>query len=80
VTQLESLYYHSKSQGLMIYIRIMLYFQRVVGLYFARPGPSLSRSGPVLDFDRLADELRMSYEILPRVPDTWLFGPAHPSP
>jgi hypothetical protein len=33
IQQLESLFYDSKQQGMMVAIRIMLYYQRSVGLY-----------------------------------------------
>ena len=74
ILQLESLYYHNKSQGLMIAIRVMLYFQRLVAHYFrkARSAP-VGTDVPVPDFDRLMDELRMqAYDFLPRMPDTWM--------
>jgi hypothetical protein len=35
IQQLESLFYDSKQQGMMVAIRIMLYYQRV-GLYYRK--------------------------------------------
>lgn len=67
ILQLESLFHHNGSQGLMVAIRIMLYFQRLVVLYFRKartiPIPGVV---PLPDVDRLMDEMRMqSYDFLP---------------
>jgi hypothetical protein len=74
VLQLESLFFNNKRMGLMMAVRIMLYFQRSTALYF-RKARDTDVANPVTvpDFDRLADDLRMqAYDSLPHVPDTWM--------
>lgn len=74
ILQLESLFHSNPRLGLMVAIRIMLYFQRITGLYY-RKARSTPSGDLVLapDFDKLSDDLRMqAYDALPRVPDTWM--------
>ena len=74
VLQLESLFYSNPRMGMMIAVRVMLFFQRSTGLYYRRAReapPADDVSAP--DFSKLADDLRMqAYDSLPRVPDTWM--------
>lgn len=74
ILQLESLFHSNPRMGLMIAVRVMLFFQRSSGLYY-RKARELAVGTPVAipDFDKLADDLRMqAYDALPRVPDTWM--------
>jgi hypothetical protein len=73
IQQLESLFYDSKQQGMMVAIRIMLYYQRVVGLYYRKARDTLGTDVPAPNFEKLIDDLRMqSYDSLPRIPDSWV--------
>ena len=91
ILNLESEFFRNPKQGLMVAIRIMLYFQRAVNLYYRKARATAMPDVITLpDFDKLADDLRMQlYDTLPRVPDTWmetlatqvpLMAPEQPSP
>jgi hypothetical protein len=63
IQQLESLFYDSKQQGMMVAIRIMLYYQRV-GLYYRKArDTAIGTDVPAPNFEKLIDDLRMqSYD------------------
>jgi hypothetical protein len=74
VLQLESLFYSDRKAGLLVAIKVLLYYQHMVGLWLrlARDTPSAAAIAAP-DFSLVLQYLRIqSYDGLPRVPDTWM--------
>jgi hypothetical protein len=74
VLQLESLFYSDRKSGLLIAIKVLLYYQHMIGLWLrlARDTPTADAiANP--DFSLVLQYLRIqSYDGLPRIPDTWM--------
>ena len=72
--QLESLFYSDRKAGLLIAIKVLLYYQHMIGLWLRKARDTSSAdaiSDP--DFSLVLQYLRIqSYDGLPRVPDTWM--------
>ena len=74
VLQLESLFYSDRKAGLLIAIKVLLYYQHMIGLWL-RKARDTSSADPIADpdFSLVLQYLRIqSYDGLPRIPDTWM--------
>ena len=74
ILQLESLFYTDKKAGLLVAIKVLLYYQHMVSLWL-RTARNTSTADPIVDpdFSLVTQFLRIqSYDGLPRIPDTWM--------
>jgi hypothetical protein len=72
IQQLESLFYDSKQQGMMVAIRIMLYYQRVVGSTTARPDDTLGTTVPAPNFEKPSTIFACNQRFAACIPDSWV--------
>ena len=73
--QLESLFSHNPRSGMLIAIKVLLFYQHILQNWLRRAritpnGTDLPAAG---SFDRVEEAMRMqSFDALPRVPDHWM--------
>lgn len=74
ILQLESYFPNNLRQGLLVAIKVMLYYQNKVGLWLRRArDTAVGTPVPDPNFDTCAEDLRMqTFDHLPRIPDTWM--------
>jgi hypothetical protein len=74
VLQLESLFYTDRKAGLLIAIKVMLYYQHMISLWLRTARDTATGDDIVApDFSLVLQCLRIqSYDGLPRIPDTWM--------
>ena len=74
ILQLESQFHANPRSGLLVAIKVLLYYQNIINIWLrqARDTPT-GTDVPGPDYNQLIMTLRMkSYDLLPRVPDTWM--------
>ena len=74
ILQLESYFHANPRSGLLVAIKILLYYQNIINIWLRQArDTAVGTDVPGPDYTQLLTTLRMqSYDLLPRVPDTWM--------